>query len=110
MRKICLLFFFLSCTILVAAQTITGTITDTAGKPLSYASVFIKETGKGTHAGNDGRYSLKTGPGSFTLVCQYVGYQKEEKKIVVSQTDQQADFRLVLQGMVMSEVVLGQVP
>lgn len=108
MRKICLLFFFISFYFFCTGQTITGTVTDTAGKPLPYASVFIKETNKGTHAGNDGRYLLKAGPGALTLVCQYVGYQKEEKKIVLSQTDLQADFRLVLQGMVMSEVVLGQ--
>jgi len=87
-------------------QKIKGVVTDTTGKPLSYASIFIKENNKGTNANSDGKYSLKPEPGTYTLVCQYVGYQKVEKKITIGNGELEVNFELVLQGMTMGEVVI----
>ncbi len=88
------------------AGKITGMVTDTSGKPLPFASVFIKGTKKGTNANNDGRYTLTVSPGQYTLVCQYVGYRKEEKTITVTDEEIQMDFRLSVQELTLGEVVL----
>ncbi|MCX6318488.1 MAG: DUF5686 and carboxypeptidase regulatory-like domain-containing protein [Bacteroidetes bacterium] len=88
------------------SQKIKGTITDSTGKILPYASVFIKETTKGTNASSEGKYSLKADPGTYTIVCQYVGYQRQEKKITVGASDVELNFQLSIQTMTLGEVVI----
>jgi|CXWL01.1.fsa_nt_gi hypothetical protein len=88
------------------SQKIKGIVTDNNGKILPYASVFIKENNKGTNANSEGKYSLKPEPGQYTLVCQYVGYKKEERKITVANNDIELNFILTLQEMTLSEVVV----
>lgn len=97
------LFFF---SLIAHSQKIKGVVTDNNGKTLPFASVFIKENNKGTNANSEGKYSLKLEPGQYTLVCQYVGYKKEERKITVANDDQELNFILTLQEMTLSEVVI----
>src|ERR1700733_8623424 len=103
-----LVFFFLSS----FAGEITGTITDKDGFPLPYCSIFIKGTNKGSNANNEGKYILHLAPGSYTLICQHVGYKREERPIVVSDSLLQVDFVLSLQDVTLPDVVLtiGQNP
>lgn len=95
-----LLFFY------CFAQKIKGTVSDKDGKQLPFASVFIKENNKGTNANSEGKYSLKLEPGKYTLVCQYVGYKKEEKEITISENDIELNFILAMQEMTLGEVVI----
>ena len=88
------------------AQKVSGIVTDDKGKPLPYASISIKGTNKGTNANSGGRYSLVLTPGEHTLVCQYVGYGRSEKKVTVSGNDQALDFTLSIQELTLSEVVV----
>lgn len=88
------------------SQKIKGVVTDSSGKTLPYASIYIKETTKGTNANSEGKYSLKTDPGTYTIVCQYVGYQRQEKKITLTNSDIELDFQLSVQGMTLGEVVI----
>jgi Family of unknown function (DUF5686)/CarboxypepD_reg-like domain len=88
------------------AGKITGTIVDSDGKILAYASITIKGTTRGTNANSEGKYFLHLDPGQYTLVCQYVGYKKEEKTITVDNEDIQVDFTLAIQEMMLSNVVL----
>ena len=97
------LCFFIS---YLHAGKITGIITDAEGKILPFASVFIKGTNKGTNANSEGRYSITLAPGQYTLVCQYVGYKKEEKNVTVGPDDLKVDFKLTLQEMMLGEVIL----
>ena len=106
MRK-CYCTIFLSLIVVSSfAQKIKGTVTDKSGAVLPYASVFIKETNKGTNANSEGKYSLKLTPGHYTLVCQYVGYRREEKPVTVSNEDIELNFILSIQELVLGEVVL----
>jgi len=88
------------------AGKISGTVTDKDGKALSYASISIKGTTRGTNANNEGKYFLHLEPGQYTLVCQYVGYKKEEKTITVGNVDIEINFTLILQEMVLPNVVI----
>ncbi len=102
-----LLIFTLSFFSLIAhSQKIKGVVTDNNGKTLPFASVFIKENNKGTNANSEGKYSLKLEPGQYTLVCQYVGYKKDEQKITIANDDQDLNFILTIQEMTLSEVVI----
>ncbi|MBK7560758.1 MAG: carboxypeptidase-like regulatory domain-containing protein [Chitinophagaceae bacterium] len=106
MRKISFLLMLSIYSLLANAQKIKGIITDNTGKILPFASVFIKENNKGTNANSEGKYSLKPEPGRYTLVCQHVGYKKEERKITVTNDDQEQNFVLNLQEMTLSEVII----
>ena len=60
--------FLLVFTVVTAySQKVKGKITDIEGNPLPFASVFIKNTGKGTNANSEGVYSLKLAAGKYTL-------------------------------------------
>ena len=88
MRLYCyLLMVFLSllCVTNVFAQTVvTGSITDGSGKKLAHASVLIKGTTKGVTANADAKFSLSLSAGSYTIVCNYVGFEAVEKKIKIA--------------------------
>jgi hypothetical protein len=91
------------------AGNVSGIVTDSSGRPLSYASVFVQGLNKGTSTNAAGRYSLTLGPGTYTLICQYVGYARQEKKITVTaESDIKVDFSLQVQELTLSEVVLGK--
>jgi hypothetical protein len=85
---------------------VTGTVTDDRGSPLSYASILVKGTTRGVTAGNDGKYTLDLAPGTYTLVCQYVGYTRKERRITVGETAVAVDFQLSLQQLSLKEVVV----
>lgn len=95
-------FSFLSAT----AGRITGTVTDSKGQPLAFASILVKGTTAGTTANNEGKYFLQLNPGNYTIVAQYVGYQRQEKNITVTEANSTLDFQLNLQDLSLKEVVV----
>jgi hypothetical protein len=106
MRRLLLITFFISSVFQVIAGTITGIVSDDKGKPLPYASISIKGTNKGTTSNSTGKYSIILTPGEYTLVCQYVGYGRSEKKIIVANDDQSINFTLSIQELTLGEVVV----
>lgn len=69
---------------LAQAAIIKGDISDENGKPLSFASIFVPQTGSGTLSNADGYYEIQLDPGSYTLVFQYLGYSSTQKNITIS--------------------------
>jgi hypothetical protein len=88
------------------AIRVTGTVRDDKGSVLPYASLLVKGTTRGVTAGSDGRYSIELSPGDYTLVCQYVGYGRQEKKVTVGDSGLVVDFRLSPQQLSMAAVVV----
>jgi hypothetical protein len=89
MRFITVIFLLLSLSISVMAQkklTISGYLKDaSSGEDLIGASVFIKETMKGTTANTYGFFSFSLDPGEYTLVASYVGFDTYEQKISLTE-------------------------
>jgi hypothetical protein len=106
MRQLLFCFFLIGLSYLSFSQKVTGTITDSLGKPVPYASVFIKGTSRGTNANNEGKYFLDIEPGKYTLVCQSVNYKKEEKLVVCVGADIVVDFKLTLQEVILAPVII----
>ncbi len=104
MKQLC--FFVLLCGSLLAVQaaTISGTIRDKQGNILAFSSVLVKGTTQGVSANSKGMYSLQLEPGSYTLVCQYIGHKSTERKIQVNRTDQVIDFELEVQQYSLADV------
>src|SRR5258708_34314997 len=84
------------------ATRITGTVTDDKGNALAYSSILVKGTTTGVTANHEGKYFLDLSPGDYTLICQYVGYGRQEKKITLGQENKVLDFRLSLQQLSMA--------
>jgi hypothetical protein len=84
---------------------ISGTVKDTLGEPVSFASVYIKGTTKGTSANIDGIYVLKVNPGQVTLVFKAIGFKPAEKTISTTETTQ-ADLTMTAESYSLKGVTI----
>lgn len=75
------LFVFLSCYCYAQGLKVTGKVTDEKGDPLIGASVLEKGTGNGTVTDENGAYGLTVGYNNATLVVTFVGYNKMEREL-----------------------------
>lgn len=90
---------------LTVSSQLTGTVYDEGGDVLSFVTVYVDGTSKGTVSNLDGQYSLNLLPGDYVIVYKYIGYQ--EKKINIS-IDQKMDRDVSLseQSIALSEIVV----
>ncbi|MBK8519953.1 MAG: carboxypeptidase-like regulatory domain-containing protein [Chitinophagaceae bacterium] len=105
MKKL-LLVFFIFASIHSSAQKIYGTVFSDKGDLLPYASVTIKGTSIGTSANNKAKFSFAVAPGTYTVVCQHIGYKTQEKNITVTNEDAEITFIISAQQLDMTEVVV----
>src|SRR6185312_14568084 len=89
-----------------SAQKIEGTVKDTEGNGLPFASILVKGTPMGTTTNDQGRFSISLSPGDYTIDCRYVGYASEEKKITLKASDETINFVLSLQQLRLKEVIV----
>jgi hypothetical protein len=102
---------FLFCLILIISQTssaqkIYGTVFNSQGDLLPYASITIKGTTKGASANDKAKYSINVSAGTYTIVCQHLGFTTAEKKITVDKDDIELTFILTDQKLSMEAVVI----
>ncbi len=76
------------------AGSIAGKVVDKqTGQPLVGANVYIEGTTIGAATDDNGMYYIKVDDGTYTLVCNYVGYADQRVKIRVK-GDVKQDFAL----------------
>lgn len=93
--RLLITWFMLYVTVVCSAQSgIRGTITDSNGNPMKYASVFVSETQSGAISNKHGYYELKLSPGEYTLKFQHLSYQAQIKKVTVDKSFQTLDIVL----------------
>lgn len=101
--------FLLSLSILlfqnISAQKLYGTIFNSNGDLLPFASITIKGTTKGTSANDKAKYALNISPGTYTVVCQNLGYASSEKKVSVI-NDTELSFVMTEQKLSMETIVI----
>jgi TonB-dependent starch-binding outer membrane protein SusC len=67
-----------------SAVDLHGRVSDSAGAPLSGASVSLKGTRYNTSTDNKGNFSFPSVPqGKYTLMVSYIGYAKTESNIII---------------------------
>ncbi len=103
-RLLLVLFVFTS--VHSSAQKIYGTVFNTKGDLLPYASITIKGTSIGASANNSAKFSFVVGPGTYTVVCQHIGFTRQEKTVVINKLDEELSFVLTEQKLAMKEVVV----
>jgi len=104
-KRFCPILLLIIFPSLLNAQRISGKITDANNKPLSYSSITFKNSGAGVSANILGEYVIDVKPGKYTIVCQHVGYQKQEKTIEVT-GNTTIDFVLETQQYQLKDVVV----
>ncbi|WP_316746647.1 DUF5686 and carboxypeptidase regulatory-like domain-containing protein [Pedobacter gandavensis] len=62
-----------------------GNIKDTNGEVVPFASVYVKNTTKGTSANVDGIYALSLHQGAFVIVYKAIGYKAVEKNLSITE-------------------------
>ncbi|HRF37273.1 MAG TPA: DUF5686 family protein, partial [Saprospiraceae bacterium] len=67
----------------LSASGIAGQVTGNSGEALPFAAIFVKETGSGTSANEDGYFELRLEPGRYTLVFQFLGYETVSRTVDV---------------------------
>jgi hypothetical protein len=75
---------FLSLSASVDAAVVKGTVRDTAGEPIPYVVVMVKNTSYGVNTNLDGSYFLEVMPGTHTLVFSQLGLQTVDTTIYVA--------------------------
>jgi hypothetical protein len=66
-------------------QYVNGYIYNQKNEPVSFASVYVKNTTIGTTSNQRGFYLLDLKPGKYILVIKFIGYTSQEKEIVLEQ-------------------------
>ncbi|MEZ2334063.1 DUF5686 and carboxypeptidase regulatory-like domain-containing protein [Mucilaginibacter sp. RCC_168] len=64
--------------------TISGKITDEQNKPVPFASIYVKNTSKGTSANSEGVYQLQLSAGNYELQYKAVGYGQQSRQVGLS--------------------------
>jgi hypothetical protein len=102
--------FLLVCLVFIcfqsSAQKITGIVFSDNGDLLPYASVTIKGTTIGASANNRAKYIIAVRPGTYTVVCQHIGYTTQEKSISITSEDAELMFFLSEQKLKLKEIVI----
>ncbi|MDH6355649.1 hypothetical protein M2132_001994 [Dysgonomonas sp. PH5-45] len=113
MKKITRLYFLLLSFVLfpsaIYAQmfTVKGTVTDAKTKEaLIGVPIMVKErSGTGTPSDTDGKYSLTLPKGEYTLLVEYMGYEKTQVKIVLNKNITR-DLELSSSSVNLDEVII----
>lgn len=89
------------------AGTVTGKVTDAQGVSLPFATLYVQGTTQGTAANADGLYTLTLSPGSYKLVCQYMGFKQSVISVSIQGSETiTRNFSLQEQGLEMKQVVV----
>ncbi|MCC8427271.1 DUF5686 and carboxypeptidase regulatory-like domain-containing protein [Mucilaginibacter sp. UR6-11] len=67
--------------------TLSGRITDSKNVPISYVSVYIRNSTYGTTTNEDGIYKFNLSPGSYDVIYRYVGYKERIEHINITDRD-----------------------
>jgi hypothetical protein len=86
MRRYLLLLFAILLSVAASAQEylLTGHVTDEHGKPIAFASVYIKNSTYGTATNEQGNYEFKLNGGTYAMVYRYPGYKETTENITIN--------------------------
>ena len=68
---------FASLPLFAQVKTVSGTVHDDKGQPVSGASIMIRGTSKGITSGSDGKFTIQAADNAM-LVISYVGFATQE--------------------------------
>ena len=60
----------------------------------------------GASANNRAKFAVNVQPGTYTVVCQHIGYAAQEKKVTITASDAELTFTLEEQKLQLKEVII----
>lgn len=105
MKFLLVLFIGLCPFFSVTAQGIKGNVTNLDGRPVPYASIFVKGTTIGVSANSDGDFIMRLKPGNYTIECKSVGYAAAKMSVSVDEMIT-VNFQLKPVQLTLSEVIV----
>ncbi|MGM0579334.1 MAG: DUF5686 and carboxypeptidase regulatory-like domain-containing protein [Bacteroidota bacterium] len=88
----------------IKAQGVRGVVYGDDGEALSFATIYVHETGSGTSTNQEGYYELQLKEGDYTLQFKFVGYETITKKITLNNENIRLDVELPKQSLLLDEV------
>ncbi|MFD2148230.1 DUF5686 and carboxypeptidase regulatory-like domain-containing protein [Mucilaginibacter antarcticus] len=73
---------------------LSGRITDAKNQPISFASVYIRNSTYGTTTNEEGIYKFNLSPGTYDLIYRYVGYRERVQRVVINDKEERRDLQL----------------
>jgi hypothetical protein len=98
-------FLFFSVNLSAQLHTISGTVTDQNKNPVAFATIYIKNTTKGTSANSDGKYQLQLGSGEYEILYRAIGFHQESRKVSLK-ADQKLDVTLAAESYQLKNVTI----
>lgn len=87
--------------------SISGTVTDPSGESMPYVNIYLEGTTKGTSSNLDGKFEFEVQPNaSYSVVFQFVGYQKHFKTIAVQQNNVNVDIVMLPEDITLPSVIV----
>lgn len=75
------------------------------GEALPFATIYVKGSSNGSNSNQEGNYELKLEKGTYTLVVQYLGYNKKEVPLDLK-SDKTLNVNLQLDGISLQEITV----
>jgi TonB-dependent starch-binding outer membrane protein SusC len=101
------LLCFASGEVFAQGFTVSGTVTDAAtGEALPGVNVAIPSLNRGDVTNVDGRYSIQLAPGDYQLVATYIGYQRFNQNISITNANITVNIQLRVDVVGLDQVVV----
>src|SRR4051812_5688306 len=96
MRRSLLFILFTLTAFCASAQQylLSGRVTGPNNEPVSFSSIYIRNSTYGTTANEEGRYQFRLSPGTYRVVYRYVGYREKVVDVTINSEDQQLNVKL----------------
>ncbi len=88
------------------AQGIKGTVKNSIGDPIEFATIYIKELETGTTTNLEGDFQVSLLPGTYHLVFQHLGYKAEEKAVTIGTAFLNLEIMLAPETIMLQTVVV----
>jgi len=106
MRKLVVVLTLICLSTNLFSQKIYGTVKNSNGGLLPFASITIKGTSLGVNANQQASYVYSLPVGKYVVVCQHIGYETAERAIDLKENTE-IDFVLTERKLLMKELVVG---
>jgi hypothetical protein len=106
-RSLCVLaVLFLLPFYTLFAGGVKGIIKSADAGALSYASIFVKQTGTGVVSDANGAYELSLSPGQYDIVFQFLGYETVSRSVQIGNEFIELNIELKTQAIVLENVII----
>ncbi|MBT3299768.1 MAG: carboxypeptidase-like regulatory domain-containing protein, partial [Candidatus Marinimicrobia bacterium] len=100
MKKLTGVLLFISLSLPLFAQTVSGTITDSNGNPLAGADVEVVGTSLGAATDATGVYAIQgVASGAYSIKASYIGYHSKTLSVNVGSGEATLNFALEMSAL-----------